>query len=260
VIDNKTKEDGIKFYSQRAISIATYLGGPLAAGILVRKNYLNLDKEEKAKNSLILGILLTVALLITIFSIPTEIMDKIPNAVIPAIYTLIIYFIVEKLQGQDLKDHKKNDGQFYSAWKATGIGAICSIIFVVGAIGYAFLLPEDFDSSTYDERIAEFGQNEEEALQLFDMLGKSDNQSIVDFIDKTGIPNWKKNVTLLNKLDKLEGLTDEFVKQNQIFREYSQLRIESFALIKKAVMNQSAEYDKQIESINTKIDSVLNGL
>jgi len=36
-----------KFYSQNAIAFAAYLGGPLAAGLLVRKNALNLGKKPK---------------------------------------------------------------------------------------------------------------------------------------------------------------------------------------------------------------------
>ena len=261
VINNQTESnEAMKYYSQRAISIATYFGGPLAAGILIRKNYLNLDDQVKAKNALILGIIATIGLLIAIFSIPTETIDKIPNVVIPAIYTIIIYFIVEKVQGKQLNEHKAIDGQFYSAWKAAGIGALCSLVFLVAILGYVFSVPEEFDSTAYDNKIAEFTENEEEAFQLFDMLGKSDIQSVVEFIDETGIPNWKKNITLLNKLDKLDGLTDEFIQQNQLLREYSQLRIKSYELIKKAVIKQTAEFDQEIESINLKIDALFEEL
>jgi hypothetical protein len=35
-----------KFYSQRAITIATYFGGPLAAGYLVKKIMRLLNNEE----------------------------------------------------------------------------------------------------------------------------------------------------------------------------------------------------------------------
>ncbi|GGH15012.1 hypothetical protein GCM10011418_16380 [Sphingobacterium alkalisoli] len=40
------QHDTIQPYSQRAISIATYLGGPLAADILARQNFINLGEEE----------------------------------------------------------------------------------------------------------------------------------------------------------------------------------------------------------------------
>ena len=41
--ENDTKD--LKFYSQKAIGIATFIGGSLAAGYLVRENYLSLNKH-----------------------------------------------------------------------------------------------------------------------------------------------------------------------------------------------------------------------
>jgi hypothetical protein len=42
--DNQTQ--AIKLYSKRSISIVTYFGGPFAAGILVRQNYISLGKDQ----------------------------------------------------------------------------------------------------------------------------------------------------------------------------------------------------------------------
>ena len=94
---NDTKD--IKFYSQTAIGIATYLGGPLAAGYLIRENYKSLDDLENGNKAFIIGILSTILLFTGIFSIPETILEKVPNVALPAVYTLIIYFIVEKIHG-----------------------------------------------------------------------------------------------------------------------------------------------------------------
>ena len=157
------QEKTFHLYSQRVISIATYFGGPLAAGILARQNFINLGKEQLGKNALIIGILSTILLFVGIFSVPDHIMDKIPNAVIPLVYTGIIYLILEKFQGSELKEHKENNRPFYSAWKATGIGAVCMLILLGGIFGYAFLSPDDFDTKKYDNGIAKFNKNEEKA-------------------------------------------------------------------------------------------------
>jgi len=58
--ENLTKN--LKFYSQKAIGIATFIGGPLAAGYLIRENYLSLEKPNEAKKSLIIGIISTILL------------------------------------------------------------------------------------------------------------------------------------------------------------------------------------------------------
>ena len=158
------QKDTIELYSQRAISIATYFGGPLAAGILARQNFINLGKEELGKNSLIISIATTILLFVGLFSVPEEIINKVPNVVIPLIYTGIIYLIIEKYQGRELKEHKENNRPFYSAWKAAGIGAVCMLILVGGIFGYAFLSPDDFDTKKYYNGIAEFNKNEENAL------------------------------------------------------------------------------------------------
>ena len=48
--ENITKD--LKFYSQKSISIATFIGGPLAAGYLIRENYLELNKPNTAMRAL----------------------------------------------------------------------------------------------------------------------------------------------------------------------------------------------------------------
>jgi len=158
-----------RLYSLVAINIATFFGGPLAAGILVRQNFINLGKELAGRNALIIGIVSTVLLFVGIFSIPEEIIDRIPNVLIPTVYAAIIYFIVEKYQGQDLTEHKESNSPFYSGWRAAGIGGACTVVMVVGILAYVFLLPGDFDFRRYDKGIAEFQKKRREGpATLFD--------------------------------------------------------------------------------------------
>src|SRR5690606_6597282 len=104
---------------------------------------------------------------------PDEIFDKVPNSTLPFIYTGIIYLIIEKYQGIALKEHKEHNKPFYSAWKATGVGAVCMVILFGGIIAYTFLGPTDFDTDRYDKGIAEFTKNEEKALHLFSIIETS---------------------------------------------------------------------------------------
>jgi hypothetical protein len=249
-----------KFYSQRAIIIATYFGGPLAAGYLARQNFINLGKEDYGMYSLIIGIISTLLIFIGIFSIPEHIIDKIPNPLIPLIYTGIIYVILEKLQGKELKEHKEKNGEFYSAWKAAGTGAICTVILLGGVLGYAYLSPDEFDTAKYDNGIATFNKNEEKALELFNFIETSSTQKSIDFIDKQGIPAWESNQQILNDLDKIEGLYDELIKQDQILRNYCNLRIEQFKLIKKSLTENTNAYDSEIQKVITQIDEEVDKL
>lgn len=164
-------EKNIKLYSQKAIGIATFFGGPMAAGYLVKKNYQSLGQESHAKKAFLIGIVSTLLLFAGIFSIPESIIDKIPNAVIPAIYTGIIYLIVEKIQGQNLKEHLEDGREFYSAWRAAGIGAISmTIIFFVIATT-AFIAADlskiepNSDTVRHDVDLDSFFDNKETAVK-----------------------------------------------------------------------------------------------
>lgn len=258
IINEETNQkETIQLYSQRAILIATYFGGPLAAGILARQNFINLGKAQLGNNALIIGIVSTILLFAGIFSVPDDIVNKIPNALIPFVYTGIIYLIIEKYQGNELKEHKQNKMPFYSAWKATGIGAVCMLILLGGILGTVFLLPDDFDTQKYDNGIAEFNKNEEKALQLFSIIENNNADEVISHIENVGLPAWKQNLIIIDNLDKIEGLDEQLKKQNETLRQYSKVRIEAFELIKKAVTENTNSYDGQIEELNKQIEEVL---
>lgn len=253
-------EEKFKLYSQKAIAIATYFGGPLAAGILIRKNSLNLGREKEGLVALIVGIISTILLFWGIFQIPEPIIDKIPNILIPAIYTGIIYLIVEKLHGQILKNHKEENNEFYSNWRATGIGAICAVVLFGGIFAYAYYAPEDWDVKTYDTELKKFNDNETEAMKVFDMLNRSSKYEIARFIEQTGIPKWRENIEIVNRMSNIENVPEEFQKQNELLLEYSKLRIEAYELMSKAVLNESSEYDDEIIKRHTRIDEIISKL
>lgn len=249
-----------KLYSQKAIAIATFFGGPLAAGILIRKNSLSFGREKEGLIVLIIGIVSTILLFYGIDQIPESIIDKIPNILIPVIYTGIIYLIVEKIHGQFLKKHKEENNKFYSNWKATGIGLVCLAVLFAGVFAYAYYAPEDWDVKTYDSELKKFNDNESEAMKLFDMLDSRSKHEVAYFIAQTGIPKWKESIEILNKMSSIENIPEEYQKQNKLFLEYCKLRIEAYELISKAVLSETSVYDEEIIKKHTRIDEIINEL
>lgn len=67
-IENTTKD--IKIYSSKAISGATFLGGPLAAGYLISENFKGLNRHDEGRKSLIIGIITTIILFGGMFMLP----------------------------------------------------------------------------------------------------------------------------------------------------------------------------------------------
>lgn len=250
--------DCTKFYSGSTIAIATVFGGPLVAGILVRRNFINLGKETYGKYALFIGIISTILLFLGILSIPKDIIDKIPNIAFPAVYTGIIALIVNNLQGHELKEHKEKNGQFYSVWKGIGIGAVFTLVIIAILIAHVFFSHLGFDTEKYDNGIAEFIRNEERALELYSLPETTDTMQYTNFIQNTGIPAWQKNLEILDELDSIEGLHELLIHQNQVRREYCIQQIERFQLIEKAVTEQTTAYDTKISEIDQKIEETLN--
>lgn len=256
-------EETKKLFSQKAITIATYFGGPAAAGYLVKKNYESYDQENKGKKAFIIGIISTLLIFAGIFSIPEHIIDKIPNAVIPAIYTGIIYLIVEKIQGQWLKEHKESGGEFYSGWKATGIGAIFMVILLVLIMGTAFIAGDlsqpDFDTVAYDKEVARFVENENTSLVVFNVINTSEPQYLIKEFSK-GIVLWKENKEIIKGLISIENLPTELIEQNKKLLEYCDLRIQHNEIIVKAISEDTDKYVSEIDRIGMEINNILEEL
>lgn len=123
-----------KLYSETAIRIGVFFGGPLAGCYLMAKNYNILEKAESAKKAIIGGLIGTLFLLFLFYIIPNQVFEKTSSPFIPLIYIAITSFYVSKYQGNFLKEHKENGGEFHSRWRAVGIGLLFSLILVVGIL------------------------------------------------------------------------------------------------------------------------------
>jgi hypothetical protein len=254
-----------RLYSQTAIAVATFLGGPFAAGILARRNFINLGKAQTGTNALIIGIISTILLFGGIFVLPEDILDKIPNALIPTIYTAIIYVIIEKFQGAALKEHKAQQKPFYSIWKAIGTGTVCMLVLLVGIFGYAYLSDDWVEEPLPEAYMAgreQFDKNEDAAMALYDLLENEliDPDTVISFIDHTGIPAWKDNLAILDTLDKMAGLDASYIQTNDILRQYTNVRIQIFELLKTAVREDTDLYNNRIEMLHRQIETLVNKL
>lgn len=259
-LKTKNNTENIKLHSSKAISGATFLGGPLAAGYLISENFNALNKPDEGRKSLIIGIIATLLLFWGVFTIPEKIMDNIPRQLIPIIYTGIIWGIVEWKQGDILKSHKENGNLFFSGWKAAGVGFVSLLIIGTGLFAYVYIESNNPAYEIYDSKIAEFSKNETESLTFYDNIEFKDNSTLLNELDKKVIPKWKENINLIKELNTVEGLTSELLEQNKTLLKYSELRLESFSLIKKAISEDTDKYDSQINILNLKIDTEISKL
>jgi hypothetical protein len=252
-----------RFYSISAISLATFLGGPIAAGLLMRRNFINTGQEKYAMITLLLGVLATLLVIGVIFVIPDSFFSK-PgaNAIIPGIYTALIYLIAEKLQGGILLQHKENLGLFYSKWRAAGIGlifTIATLLFIFGAILAEEHFNRNFDAAAFDTRIEKFVENETKSLIIFHVAGRLNDELLLpEYVHSKDL--WSENLVLADEMTKIERLPEDLLQLAQKLKEYSRLRISMFDLIMKGVYEKTEVYnqelDQVIEQINLLIEEI----
>ena len=134
-------QPGFKLYQDRAIYVGTFLGGPLVTGYLAADNFRQLGEPAKAKTTWIVAIVATIIIFGGIMLIPN--MEKVPNYLIPLIYTLIARFLIQKYQGAAIKNHIDTGGQTYSTWRAVWIGLVGLVVVLAILVAIVFLTQQE---------------------------------------------------------------------------------------------------------------------
>lgn len=259
-IVQKDLTQSVQFYSTGAIGMATFLGGPLIGGYLIRENYRILQEEKKGKQALLWGIATTILVFGGLLLLPASVLDRLPSYVLPAIFAGVASWIVEVKQGAILRQHKEQNRAFYSNWKAAGLALIAALIQVVLIFVTAFFLPNDPAYETYQTQLDVFTQNEQKTLVFYDDLYTKPNRVLLYELEEIALPLWKENLQLINQTAQLENLPKELREHNDKLRTYSELRIEAFELFKRALSEDTDQYDSEIQVIHEKIDQLLNEL
>jgi len=257
-------EENIKLYSNREITIATFFGGPLAAGYLVKKNYQVMGESDKGVMSLVIGIISTTILLAGLLLVPESITDRIHGPLLPIIYTAIISILVNKFQGSFIKAHKENGGSFYSGWKAAGVGAVCMLILMASVALVAFIAGDfstksDFDAVGYDKEVAKFTLNENKAMTVYKVLETANPEYLKEEFEK-GLILWIANRRIIISLNSYSNLPKELQVQNQKLLKYCDLRIQQCRIIIKTITENTDKYGSQLNKVGTNIDEIIEQL
>lgn len=125
-----------KIYSERAISVGTFMGGPLVGGYLMAENFKVFGDSDKVKKTWIISILATIAVFGLIFLIPENI--NIPNVVFPLVYMGITGYLVKVYQEKNINEHTKNGGEQHSWWRIIAISIIGCIVTIAPILGITF--------------------------------------------------------------------------------------------------------------------------
>lgn len=259
-------EENKKLYSNREITIATFFGGPLAAGYLMKKNFQVMGDFEKADKSLLIGIISTIIIFGSILSLSDSVINHIPKPLIPGIYTAIISWIVNKLQGPYIKEYKENGGLYYSGWKAAGVGAVTMLILIAAIAIVAFFVGDivnvvksDFDTVGYNKEVAMFNANESKSTEVFKVLSTADTSYVKGEFEKS-LELWNRNKNIAKSLDSYRHLPKDFHAKNLSLMRYCDLRIQQCELFIKSISEDTNSYMPDINRNGEEIDKILKEL
>ena len=117
----------VRLYSPMQVFSAAWIGGPLRMMWTLRSNFLALDQPARAGQTLIWGIVFTIALLAVMPFVP----DGFPSFVIPIGYSFAGRYLAEKLQKTKQDIESSGNLSFHSNWKVLGIALICLAILLL---------------------------------------------------------------------------------------------------------------------------------
>lgn len=141
VISNAQAGDK-RFATRMQVVLASFIGGPFASSYLIGKNYKNIGNKQRAKQWYAAGVVLSVLLFTVIMLLPEQLVNSIPHALIPILYTAIFDTIFKQLQDQFVKQQLAEGKAKYSWGKVLGVSvlslAVCFlyVMIVASAITY----------------------------------------------------------------------------------------------------------------------------
>lgn len=127
-----------KIYSQKAIWLGAFLGGPVVAGYFISQNFRAFKDDKKTKITLLITTVTSIALFTALLLTPDNV--KIPNQLIPLLYSGISYYITKHFQEQKINEHIKNGGEYFGGWETFATGFIGLLITLGVLFGLSFLL------------------------------------------------------------------------------------------------------------------------
>lgn len=164
---NLTGKSAYTLYDSRAVALATFLGTPVAGGILMALNYRRLGRPGTAVMTMAAAIAGTALLILVGWNIPQGL-----NSIVAIGVMFAMKAIAKSLQGPAVTQHLEGGGKLASMWNACWIGlTILAVVF--GSIFLALYmkdrLPEVMVGSK-DEVFYSGSATKEEAQSLGNAL------------------------------------------------------------------------------------------
>ncbi|QEM07614.1 hypothetical protein DIU31_030465 [Mucilaginibacter rubeus] len=133
------EEEKPKIYTLNSIRVATFIFGPLAAGYLVSQNYKAFNEKDKSTTTWIIAVVALIAIIgLAVITSNTE---RFPRFIFPLAYAWGTFLLVQKFQGEQMKEHFATGGEIFTIWRALLAGLICLIVTLAAIFLILLMIP-----------------------------------------------------------------------------------------------------------------------
>lgn len=249
-----------KLYSVKAVGAATFIGGPIAAGIMARRNLLNLKRDKAANLALSLSIGFTLLIILGLILTPSGIVERIPGVAIAAGYIALATRWFQRMLGRDLELQESVENGFYSGWKTFGVGLLSMLLSIVLAlliVGTGLNSPQDKAYIDGCERIIETLRVDAEYLELANKEEVSDGE-LLEFIDASLLPAWEDALKAVGELEEIRWIDSSLTEQRKALRSFVELNLEYTHLLREHVLTDDDDDEilEQLERLLEGINSI----
>jgi hypothetical protein len=106
---------------------------------LVSQNYKAFDQREKVTITWIIsaGALIAIVALAAF----TSSIERFPKVVFPLVYAWGTFLLVQKFQGEQMKEHFAAGGKTFTIWRALLAGLVCLVVTLAVIVAILLMIP-----------------------------------------------------------------------------------------------------------------------
>ncbi|RZJ81120.1 MAG: rhomboid family intramembrane serine protease [Chryseobacterium sp.] len=134
------------------------------------------------------------------------------------------------------------------------IGIVTFLLLTASSLYYRKL---SGDMKQYEEGIEKFVSMEAMALEVFSLPQETSKEAILKEFRSRGIYYWGENIKLIESFKELD-LPASITSRNSKLKEYCTLRVESYQLMCRAIVEETNQYDNELEDYNQKIQFIMD--
>ncbi len=132
--------DPPKLYSPMQVVGATFLGSPIAGGLVLAENFRAFGDDTMARAAIQISAVVTVVVFILAIYLP----ERTPNSLLPAAYCGGYLWYAKKYQLKRFEKHIESGGLKQSNWRVAGIGVACLVALFAVLFALILVFPSAF--------------------------------------------------------------------------------------------------------------------